>query len=74
MVECPSHFLGRGKEGWAEAAACPLAAVTAYRAVFTKGEVKAGDRVLITGIGGGVALFALQFCLAAGTFHPRRGR
>eukprot|EP00002_Diphylleia_rotans_P004325 TRINITY_DN13150_c0_g1_i1.p1 TRINITY_DN13150_c0_g1~~TRINITY_DN13150_c0_g1_i1.p1 ORF type:complete len:346 (-),score=74.07 TRINITY_DN13150_c0_g1_i1:136-1173(-) len=49
-----------------QAAALPLAGHTAFRAVFTKAQVKAGDTVLITGIGGGVALFALQFCVAAG--------
>lgn len=51
---------------WAEAAALPLGGLTAYRALFTKGRCQAGDRVLITGIGGGVALFALQFAKAAG--------
>ncbi|KAI9597163.1 hypothetical protein BDF19DRAFT_436057 [Syncephalis fuscata] len=50
----------------AEAAALPLAHLTAYRAVVTKGEVARGDRVLITGIGGGVALAALRICLAIG--------
>ncbi|RKP04604.1 hypothetical protein THASP1DRAFT_33612, partial [Thamnocephalis sphaerospora] len=49
-----------------EAAALPLAGLTAYRAVVTKGEVRSGDRVLITGIGGGVALAAMRFCLALG--------
>jgi NADPH:quinone reductase-like Zn-dependent oxidoreductase len=49
-----------------EAAALPLAALTAYRCVFPKGEVKAGQNVLVTGIGGGVALFALQFAVAVG--------
>lgn len=29
-------------------------------------EVKQGDNILITGIGGGVALIALQLCLAKG--------
>ena len=33
---------------------------------MTRAQVKAGEKVLITGIGGGVALFALQFALAAG--------
>lgn len=33
LVLCPSHFLNRGKTGWAEAAALPLAALTAYRFV-----------------------------------------
>jgi zinc-binding alcohol dehydrogenase/oxidoreductase len=50
----------------AEAAAFPLAGLTAYRALFTKGDLKRGDKVLITGIGGGVALFAAQFALAVG--------
>jgi NADPH:quinone reductase-like Zn-dependent oxidoreductase len=49
-----------------QAAALPLAGVTAYRSLFTRAQLKAGERVLITGIGGGVALFALQFALAAG--------
>ncbi|ORX50954.1 NAD(P)-binding protein [Hesseltinella vesiculosa] len=60
LVACPGHLTTE------EAAALPLAGLTAYRAVFTKGLVKAGDHVLITGIGGGVALFALQFAVAAG--------
>lgn len=50
---------------FAQAAALPLAAVTAYRALFKKGNIKPGEKVLITGIGGGVALFALQFAVAA---------
>ena len=49
-----------------EAAALPLAGVTAYRASMTRAQVQAGEKVLITGIGGGVALFAFQFALAAG--------
>jgi len=49
-----------------EAAALPLAGLTAYRAVFTKAKVSAGQTVLITGIGGGVSQFALSFCLALG--------
>jgi zinc-binding alcohol dehydrogenase/oxidoreductase len=51
---------------WKEAAALPLAGLTAYRALFTRGGLKTGERVLITGIGGGVALFVLQFAVAAG--------
>ncbi|MGC4074439.1 MAG: zinc-binding dehydrogenase [Nibricoccus sp.] len=56
----PAHL------AWKEAAALPLAGLTAYRALFTRGGLKTGERVLITGIGGGVALFALQFAVAAG--------
>lgn len=49
-----------------EAAAIPLAALTAYRAVATRAQVKAGETVLVTGIGGGVATFALQIAKALG--------
>lgn len=47
-----------------EAAAIPLAGVTAYRAIFTHGEIQSGETVLITGIGGGVAQWAFQFAKA----------
>jgi zinc-binding alcohol dehydrogenase/oxidoreductase len=52
--------------GWEEAAALPLAGLTAWRAVFPRAQLKAGERVLVTGTGGGAALFALQFAVAAG--------
>jgi zinc-binding alcohol dehydrogenase/oxidoreductase len=60
LVEKPPHL------SFEEAAAMPLAGVTAYRALMTRARVRAGEKVLITGIGGGVALFALQFAVAAG--------
>jgi zinc-binding alcohol dehydrogenase/oxidoreductase len=50
---------------WEEAAALPLAGLTAYRAVFSRAKVQPAERVLISGVGGGVALFALQFAIAA---------
>ncbi len=49
-----------------ESAALPLAGLTAYRALFTRGELESKSKVLITGIGGGVALFALNFAVASG--------
>jgi zinc-binding alcohol dehydrogenase/oxidoreductase len=51
---------------WQQAAAFPLAGVTAYRALFTKGKAKKGDTVLIVGVGGGAGTFALQWAVAAG--------
>jgi NADPH:quinone reductase-like Zn-dependent oxidoreductase len=48
------------------AGALPLAGLTAWRSLFSRARVRPGERVLVTGIGGGVALFALQFALAAG--------
>lgn len=37
-----------------------------YRAAVVNAKVKNGDNVLITGIGGGVALLAMQICIARG--------
>ena len=44
----------------AEAAAFTLATLTAYRMIVTRARVQAGERVLIWGIGGGVAIACLQ--------------
>jgi len=49
-----------------ESAALPLAGLTAYRALFTRGEFENSNRILITGIGGGAALSALSFAVASG--------
>jgi NADPH:quinone reductase-like Zn-dependent oxidoreductase len=49
-----------------ETAALPLGGLTAYRALFSRARLKAGEKVLITGIGGGVALLALQLALSVG--------
>ncbi|KAF7725111.1 hypothetical protein EC973_000437 [Apophysomyces ossiformis] len=62
LVPCPDHLSDT------EAAALPLVGLTAFRALFRKAEVKKGDHVLITGIGGGVAITALQFAIAAGAY------
>jgi NADPH:quinone reductase-like Zn-dependent oxidoreductase len=51
---CPDHL------SLAEAASLGVTFITAYRMLFTQGEMKPGDSVLITGIGGGLALSALQ--------------
>lgn len=55
-----------GHLSWEEAAALPLAGLTAWRALISRAGMGAGERVLVTGIGGGVALFALQFAMASG--------
>jgi zinc-binding alcohol dehydrogenase/oxidoreductase len=49
-----------------EAAAIPLAGLTAYRALFTRGALRSGETVLITGAGGGVQTFVLLFAKQAG--------
>lgn len=56
----PAHL------SWEEAAALPLAGLTAYRALVTKGKVRKGETVLIPGIGGGVATYLVQFAAALG--------
>ncbi|MCO5229991.1 MAG: zinc-binding dehydrogenase [Chitinophagales bacterium] len=48
-----------------EAAALPLGGLTAYNAIVNKGELAVGKKVLISGVGGGVAQFAFQFAIAA---------
>lgn len=51
---------------WEEAGVLSLAALTAYRALFTRGKLQAGMKVLVPGVGGGVATFLMQFAKAAG--------
>lgn len=49
-----------------QAASLPLGGLTAFRALFRRGELRAGQNVLISGFGGGVAQFAFLFAQAAG--------
>jgi zinc-binding alcohol dehydrogenase/oxidoreductase len=56
----PSHLSHQ------EAAAIPLGALTAYRALFTRGQLQEGETVFVPGIGGGVATFLVQMASAVG--------
>jgi zinc-binding alcohol dehydrogenase/oxidoreductase len=58
IFERPEHL------SYEESAAVPLSALTAYRALFSKARLRAKEKVLITGVGGGAALWAFQFALA----------
>ncbi len=60
VVELP------GSVGFEEAAALPVAGITAYRALVTRGGLKRGEHVLVSGIGGGVATLAMLFAQALG--------
>lgn len=61
LEEAPSHLSS------AEAAALPLTGLTAWRAMVTKsGNAKPGRNILVTGVGGGVAIMALLFAVAKG--------
>ncbi|KAK3324708.1 hypothetical protein B0T19DRAFT_236983 [Cercophora scortea] len=61
VVPAPEHLTP------AEGAALPLVGLTAWRALVSKSSnAQAGRNILITGIGGGVALQALQFAVAMG--------
>ncbi|MCS6904733.1 MAG: alcohol dehydrogenase catalytic domain-containing protein, partial [Bacteroidia bacterium] len=67
-IQIPAHRLALKPQhlNFVESAAFPLAGLTAYRAMIKKGAPQQGDSVLVTGIGGGVALFAMQFAIAVG--------
>jgi len=60
LYDVPAHLSD------SEAAAMPLAGVTAFRVLFSQCKVSSSDTVLISGVGGGVAHFVLLFALARG--------
>jgi NADPH:quinone reductase-like Zn-dependent oxidoreductase len=49
-----------------QAAAVPLAGLTAWQGLFDQGGLQAGQRVLVHGAAGGVGHFAVQFARARG--------
>lgn len=59
-VQKPKHL------SWEEAGVLALSAMTAYRALFTRGQLEAGQIVLIPGATGGAGTFLMQFAKAKG--------
>ena len=68
FVTVPAAFVVRkpASIGMDEAAAVPVAFMTAYHALFDLGRLKAGERVLVQAAAGGVGLAAVQLALGAG--------
>jgi NADPH:quinone reductase-like Zn-dependent oxidoreductase len=67
-ISVPAANLFPVPAGWSalEAAALPVAGLTAWRMLVTKGRLRPGQTVLIFGIGGGVSLAALQIATMLG--------
>jgi NADPH:quinone reductase-like Zn-dependent oxidoreductase len=70
FVTSPSRQLARIPERLSdvEAAALPLASLTAWQALVETAEVRAGDRVLIHAAGGGVGHLAVQIAKSRGAY------
>lgn len=68
LIRIPAEnvFPKPGRLSFEEAAALPLAGLTAYRALVSRARIRSGETVLILGIGGGVATIALHIARAAG--------
>jgi NADPH:quinone reductase-like Zn-dependent oxidoreductase len=58
----------------AQAAATPLAGLTAWQALFVHGDLGSGQRVLVLGAAGGVGTFAVQLARWAGGHVIGTGR
>lgn len=67
-VKVPVENVHRKPEylSWPEAASLGLGGVTAYRALFTRGQLAAGETVIVPGIGGGVATLLLAMAVKRG--------
>jgi zinc-binding alcohol dehydrogenase/oxidoreductase len=68
LVKVPAEnvFEKPARLSWEEAAAFPLAALTAYRALFTIGRLTGNETVLVLGAGSGVSTFAVQLAAQEG--------
>lgn len=60
LIEIPDNV------SFEDAAALPIAYGTSHRMLFTKGHIKAGEKVLILGASGGVGVSCVQFAKMIG--------
>ena len=65
-VPAENIFAKPARFSFEEAAALPLAGLTTWRALFTRGRLRSGESVLVQGAGAGTSTFAVQFAHAAG--------
>ncbi len=65
-VPAANVFPKPARLSWEETAALPLAGLTAYRALFSRGGLRNGETVLVLGAGSGVSTFAVQLAAQAG--------
>ena len=67
-VSVPAHYVYPKPQNldWKQAAALPLAALTAYHMLFARGKLQSGQTVLIYGASSGVGSAAIQMAKAAG--------
>jgi zinc-binding alcohol dehydrogenase/oxidoreductase len=68
IVKVPAEnvFAKPARFSWEEAAAFPLAALTAWRALFAVGGLERGQTVLVLGAGSGVSTMAVSLAVQAG--------
>ena len=68
LVRVPRDCVAPKPQGlsWEQAAALPVVGLTTYRALFARGRLRAGERLLVLGAGGGVATTAVGLGSAVG--------
>lgn len=68
LVRVPRSSVAAKPRGlsWEQAAALGVVGLTTYRALFSRGRLRPGERLLVLGAGGGVATTAVSMAAAVG--------